>query len=118
VNRRVKAIAGRLSLRSSQQQAPEVSVKIERLHDFLGRVRKLTRLADAGKPIPESFVISFEDPADMRAVLTSAQRIKPTKVADGLGMLGKPNRNKLSDAKVKRRIGAMLKLRDEATKTR
>jgi hypothetical protein len=117
-NRRVKAIAGRLSLRSSQQLAPEATVKVERLDDFLGRARKLARLADAGKPIPESFVISFEDPADMRAVLTPAQRIKLTKVADGLGMLAKPKRKKLSDAKVKRRIGAMLKIRDEATKTR
>ena len=86
-------------------------MKIERLDDFLGRTRKLARLADAGKPVPESFVISFEDPADMRAVLTPTQLIKPTKVADGLGMLAKPNRKKLSDAKVKRRIGALLKLR-------
>ena len=51
-------------------------------------------------------------------MLTPAQRIKPTKVADGLGMLAKPDRKKLSDAEVKRRIGAMLKIRDEATKTR
>ena len=51
-------------------------------------------------------------------MLTPAQRIKPTKVADGLGMLAKPDRKKLSDAEVKRRVGAMLKNRDEATKTR
>ena len=51
----------------------QASVKIERLDDFLGRARKLARLADAGKPIPESFVISFEDPADMLAVLTPAR---------------------------------------------
>jgi AbrB family looped-hinge helix DNA binding protein len=51
-------------------------------------------------------------------MLTPAKRIKPTKVADGLGMLAKPQRKKLSDAEVKRRIGAMLKVRDEATKTR
>jgi hypothetical protein len=49
---------------------------------------------------------------------TPAQRIKPTKVADGLGMLAKPGRKKLTDAEVKRRIGGMLKIRDEATKTR
>jgi hypothetical protein len=42
----------------------QASVKIERLDDFLGRACKLGRLADAGKPIPESFVISFEEPAD------------------------------------------------------
>ena len=39
-------------------------------------------------------------------ILTPAQRIKPTKVADGLGALAKPYRKKLSDAEVKRRIGA------------
>ena len=36
-------------------------------------MRKLARLADAGKPMPASFVISFEDPADMLAVLTPAR---------------------------------------------
>ena len=51
----------------------QASVKIERLDDFLGWARKLARLADAGKPIPESFVIRFEDPADMLAVLTPAR---------------------------------------------
>lgn len=48
-------------------------VKNEKLDDFLGRARKLARLADAGAPIPESMVISFEDPADMLAVLTPAR---------------------------------------------
>ena len=57
----------------AKARMPEASVKIERLDDFLGRARKLARLADAGKPIPESFVISFEDPADMLAVLTPAR---------------------------------------------
>jgi hypothetical protein len=33
-------------------------------------------------------------------------------------MLAKPDRKKLSDAEVKRRIGAMLKIRDEAAKSR
>jgi len=74
-NRRVSAMTKRLSRRSSQRDLPEASVKIERLDDFLGRARKLARLADTGKPIPESFVISFEDPADMLAVLT------PTRLA-------------------------------------
>ena len=49
------------------------AVKIERLDEFLGRARKLARLADAGKTIPESIVLSFEDPADMLAVLTPAR---------------------------------------------
>lgn len=51
-------------------------------------------------------------------LLTRAHLIKPTKVADGLGMLAKPLRRKLSDAAVRRRIGAMLKAGDDATKTR
>ncbi|MSQ71394.1 MAG: MarR family transcriptional regulator [Betaproteobacteria bacterium] len=51
----------------------QASVKLESLDDFLGRARKLARLADAGKPIPESTVISFENPADMLAVLTPAR---------------------------------------------
>ncbi len=53
-----------------------------------------------------------------RLSLRPAQQIKPTKVADGLGMLAKRGRKKLSDGEVKRRIGAMLKNQDEATKTR
>ena len=51
----------------------QASVKIEKLDDFLGRARKLARLADAGESIPDSIVISFEDPADMLAVLTPAR---------------------------------------------
>ena len=48
-------------------------VKNERLDDFLGRARKLARLADEGAPIAESIVISFEDPVHMLAVLTPAR---------------------------------------------
>lgn len=51
-------------------------------------------------------------------MLTQARVTKPTKVADGLGMLAMSSRKKLSDADVKRRIGAMLEVQDEATKTR
>jgi len=51
-------------------------------------------------------------------MLTPAQRIKPTKVADGLGMLAKAGRKKLSDAEVKRRIGTMLKIRNDAREQR
>ena len=38
--------------------------------------------------------------------------------ADGVGMLAKPGRKRLTDTEVKRRIGATFKIRDEATKTR
>ena len=41
-------------------------------------------------------------------MLTPAQRIKPTKVADGLGMLAKPGRKKLSDAEVKAAVDYMV----------
>ena len=51
----------------------QVAVKIEKLDDFLDRARKVAQRADAGVPILESFVISFEDPADMLAVLTPAR---------------------------------------------
>ncbi|MFM9970057.1 MAG: AbrB/MazE/SpoVT family DNA-binding domain-containing protein [Burkholderiales bacterium] len=50
--------------------------------------------------------------------LTPAIQIKPTKVEDGLGLLAKPGRKKLSEAEVKRRIGTMLNARDNVTKTR
>jgi uncharacterized protein with HEPN domain len=65
--------AKRPSLRSFQRHFPEALVKVEKLDDFLGRARKVARLADAGKPIPDSFVSGFEDPADMLAVLTPAR---------------------------------------------
>ena len=51
----------------------QASIKIENLEDFLVRTRELGRLADAGKPISESFIISFEDPADMLSILTPAR---------------------------------------------
>jgi predicted transcriptional regulator len=51
----------------------QVSVKVEKLDDFLGRARRLARLADTGNSIPESFAITFEDPADMLAILTPAR---------------------------------------------
>ena len=51
-------------------------------------------------------------------VLTPTRKIKPTKVADGLGLLSKAGRRKISDAEEKRRIDAILKIRDDATKSR
>ena len=51
-------------------------------------------------------------------MLTPAHRIKRTTVADGLGMLAKSGRKRLSEDETKRRISAALGLRDAATRTR
>ena len=50
--------------------------------------------------------------------LAPARKIAPTKVSDGLGLLSKSGRRKMADTEEKQRIREMLKLRDEATKTR
>jgi predicted transcriptional regulator len=41
--------------------------------DFFRRGRRLAKLADAGQPIPEQRVISFEDPAELLQLLTPAR---------------------------------------------
>jgi len=48
--------------------------------------------------------------------LTPAPVFPKTKVKDGLGMLAKKGRRRLSDDDTRRAIGGMLKERDEATK--
>jgi AbrB family looped-hinge helix DNA binding protein len=48
--------------------------------------------------------------------LTPAPVFPKTKVEDGLGMLARKGRRRLSDDKTRRAIGGMLKERDEATK--
>ncbi len=50
-------------------------------------------------------------------MLTAAKRVEPTRVRDGLGLVAKPGRKKLSDHVVKRRIGALLESQDDATKS-
>lgn len=62
---------------------------------FFKRGRQIARVADSGQVIPEEKVVSFEDPADLLQVLTSARlavmRVvleKPrsiTEVAESLG---------------------------------
>ena len=41
--------------------------------DFFKRGKKLARLTDAGKPIPQERVISFEEPAELLKLLTAAK---------------------------------------------
>jgi predicted transcriptional regulator len=41
--------------------------------DFFQRGRELARLADQTKSLPDEYVISFEDPAEMRELLTAAR---------------------------------------------
>jgi len=48
--------------------------------------------------------------------LTPAPVYPKTKVGDGLGMLARKGRGRLSDDETMRAIGGMLKERDEATK--
>ncbi len=41
--------------------------------DFFSSGREIARLADAGIPIPEEMVLSFEDPADLMSLITEAR---------------------------------------------
>lgn len=41
--------------------------------DFFRRGRELAKLADRGEALPETKVISFEDPADLLKLLTAAR---------------------------------------------
>jgi predicted transcriptional regulator len=47
-----------------------VKISTGSTEQFFRRGRKIAKLADRRKSIPESFSISFEDPADMLALLT------------------------------------------------
>ena len=41
--------------------------------DFFKRGRKIAKAADLGQPIPEETIISFEDPADVTKLITTAR---------------------------------------------
>lgn len=43
----------------------------ESVADFFRHGRELARLADQQLPLPEEYVISFEDPADLLALLNT-----------------------------------------------
>jgi predicted transcriptional regulator len=48
-------------------------VKTASEQDFFARGRRIATAADAGKRLPRETVISFEEPADLLRVLTSAR---------------------------------------------
>jgi predicted transcriptional regulator len=50
-----------------------VVIKTATEQDFFARGRRLAKVADAGKRLPRETVISFEEPADLLRVLTSAR---------------------------------------------
>lgn len=50
-----------------------LTIKTGSTETFFKRGRKLARLADAGRPLPEECVISFEDPAEFLQLLTAAR---------------------------------------------
>ncbi len=50
--------------------------------------------------------------------LTPAPLFPPTRVEDGVGLLARKGRKKLSEEETRQRIGKMLKAHDDATKTR
>ena len=51
----------------------QLTVKTATEADFFQRGRKLARSADRNEPLPEECVISFEDPAEMLKLLTTAR---------------------------------------------
>ncbi|MEQ1668087.1 MAG: MarR family transcriptional regulator [Sulfuriferula sp.] len=51
----------------------KLTIKTATEEEFFKRGSKLARLADQGKRLPEECVISFEDPADILRLLTTAR---------------------------------------------
>ncbi|MBV8048205.1 MAG: hypothetical protein JO171_13680 [Paludibacterium sp.] len=51
----------------------DLIIKTATEEDFFKRGRKIARLADQGKSLPEEHVISFEDPAEVLRLLTVAR---------------------------------------------
>ena len=51
----------------------KLTVKTATEADFFQRGREIARLADHGEALPEECVISFEDPAEMLKLLTTAR---------------------------------------------
>lgn len=51
----------------------EVTIKTAGESEFFRRGKRLSKLADAGQPLPAQHVVSFEDPADMLSLLTPAK---------------------------------------------
>jgi len=51
----------------------KLTIKTASEEEFFKRGRKLAKLADSGKRLPEERVISFEDPVDVLKLLTTAR---------------------------------------------
>lgn len=67
----------------------KVQIKVEPVEKFFERARELARRADAGKRIPESRVVAFEEAEDLLALLSPkrvqllrALRQEPGSIAD------------------------------------
>jgi predicted transcriptional regulator len=51
----------------------KLTIKTGTEADFFKRGRKLAQSADRGEPLPDERIISFEDPADVMKLITSAR---------------------------------------------
>lgn len=51
----------------------KLTIKTGTEEDFFKRGRQLATVADSGKQLPDERIISFEDPADVMKLLTSAR---------------------------------------------
>lgn len=51
----------------------KLTIKTGREEDFFKRGRKLAKLADRGEQLPDERIVSFEDPADLMRLITSAR---------------------------------------------
>ena len=51
----------------------KLTIKTGTEKDFFARGRRLAKAADRGEPIPAERIISFEDPADVMKLITTAR---------------------------------------------
>jgi predicted transcriptional regulator len=65
----------------------QVTVKTATEADFFQRGREIARLADRAEALPEECVISFEDPAEMLKLLTTARLTLLRKVKEQPGSI-------------------------------
>ena len=65
----------------------QVTVKTAKEADFFQRGREIARLADRAEALPEECIISFEDPAEMLKLLTTARLALLQKVKEQPGSI-------------------------------
>jgi predicted transcriptional regulator len=77
--------------------------------DFFARGRRIAQRADRGAPIPETHVVTFEDPADLARLLTAARiglfqaiKTEPASITSIAARLGRDR------SAVKRDVDALL----------